>query len=228
MNSASRRIFRLDGIEIDTAQVCLKRDGQEQHVRQKTFQVLIYLLEQRPRLVTKNELIERIWQGTAVTDNALEQCLAEIRKVLGDDSRNPRFIKTVPRAGYRFIGSVEEVGDQPAMAAKTEAITDIPPKAEARIEPRPWFSRRSALILSAVALMAIAIPSVYVIRRRSASQPSLNMALPLDPNKRGVAVMFFDNESATADIDWLREGLADMIITDLSMSKNLAVLSRQQ
>jgi DNA-binding winged helix-turn-helix (wHTH) protein len=109
MNKRDHRIYRLDGIEIDTSQVCLKRDGQEQHVRQKTFQVLIYLLEQRQRLITKDELIEHIWPDTAVTDNTLEQCLAEIRRVLGDDSRHPRFVKTVPRAGYRFIGAVEEV-----------------------------------------------------------------------------------------------------------------------
>src|SRR6185295_12427297 len=108
MNTQSQRIYRLDGIEIDSGRMCLNRDGQEPHLRQKTFQVLLYLLEQRHRLITKDELIDHVWQDTAVTDNALEQCLAEIRKVLGDDSRNPRFIKTVPRAGYRFIATVEE------------------------------------------------------------------------------------------------------------------------
>ncbi|HKZ77041.1 MAG TPA: winged helix-turn-helix domain-containing protein [Pyrinomonadaceae bacterium] len=96
MNKHVPRIYRLDDIEIDTSQVCLKRDGKEQHVRQKTFQVLVYLLEQRQRVVSKHELIEAIWPDTAVTDNALEQCLAEIRKALGDDSRHPRFIKTIP------------------------------------------------------------------------------------------------------------------------------------
>src|SRR5205823_4740148 len=110
MNTQSQRLYRLDGVEIDTSRVCLKRDGEERHLRQQTFQVLVYLLEQRERLVTKDEVIAHVWHDTAVTDNALEQCLAEIRKVLGDDSRHPRFIKTIPRAGYRFIGKVEEVG----------------------------------------------------------------------------------------------------------------------
>ena len=64
MNEEHHRIYRLDGIEIDTSRVCLKRDGQEQHLRQKTFQVLIYLLEQRQRLITKDELIEPpMWSG---------------------------------------------------------------------------------------------------------------------------------------------------------------------
>lgn len=125
MNSQNHRIYRLDGIEIDTAQACLKRDGNEQHLRQQAFQVLIYLLENPQRLITKNELIEAIWQDTAVTDNALEQCLAEIRKVLGDDSRNPRFIKTVPRAGYRFIGPLEEVCLDPSEAVETKEVPAI-------------------------------------------------------------------------------------------------------
>src|SRR2546421_943632 len=109
MKTRSQRVYRLDDIEIDASRLSLKRDGEERHLRQQTFQVLIYLLEQRDRLVTKDELIEHVWHDTAVTDNALEQCLAEIRKVLGDDSRHPRFVKTIPRAGYRFIGEVEEV-----------------------------------------------------------------------------------------------------------------------
>src|SRR5438876_8683986 len=137
MNKHGQRIYRLDGIEIDTSQVCLRRNGQELHLRQKTFQVLIYLLEKRERLVTKDELITQLWQGAAVTDNTLEQCLAEIRKVLGDDSRHPRFVKTVPRSGYRFIGSVEEgCPDQPAKftssdfkserTVKDPSVGDIP------------------------------------------------------------------------------------------------------
>src|SRR5947209_15372085 len=120
MNADHRRIYRLDGIEIDPSQLCLRRDGQERHLRQKTFQVLIYLLEQRQRLITKNELIDRIWPDTAITDNTLEQCLAEIRKVLGDDSRHPRFVKTVPRAGYRFIGEVAESSHEESSPAIRE------------------------------------------------------------------------------------------------------------
>ena len=107
--SKRNHIYRLDGIEIDTAQACLKRDGKEQHVRNKTFQVLLYLIEHRQRLITKSELIESIWQDTAVTDNALVQSLAEIRKVLGDDSRQPRFIKTERGVGYYFDALVSLV-----------------------------------------------------------------------------------------------------------------------
>src|SRR5215471_8929727 len=146
------RIYLLDGFEIDAAQLCLRRNGEEQHLRSKTFQVLLYLLEERNRLVTKNELIERIWPDTSVTDNTLEQCLAEIRRVLGDNSRQPRFIKTIPRAGYRFIGADEEInGNRAALADKSLAasLPDTPHETPAP-ETRSRISSRSILIGSAV------------------------------------------------------------------------------
>jgi tetratricopeptide (TPR) repeat protein/DNA-binding winged helix-turn-helix (wHTH) protein len=233
----SLRIYRLDGIEIDTSQVCLKRNGQEQHVRQKTFQVLIYLLEHRQRLVTKDELIEHIWQGMAVTDNTLEQCLAEIRKVIGDDSRQPRFIRTIPRTGYRFIAPVDEVApdqlsDRPSLPVNLESNISgfsYDKTHSLVLKPGRWYGRRFAVILGVLLLAAVCVAAFYVLRRRSfASASPLNVTLGGETGKRAVAVMFFENESSSADIDWLREGLADMLITDLAQSKNLVVLSRQQ
>ena len=225
------RIYLLDGFEIDAAQLCLRRNGEEQHLRSKTFQVLLYLLEQRNRLVTKNELIERIWPDTSVTDNTLEQCLAEIRRVLGDNSRQPRFIKTIPRAGYRFIGAVEEVNGKPTGLADKSlaALTPDTPRKTPAQETRSRISSRSILIGSAVLMVALAAIGVWYLKRSSSTKASLvNTTLTQDPTRRPVAVMFFDNESGNADLDWLREGLSDMIITDLSRSNKLAVLSRQQ
>ncbi len=236
MNGQNHHIYRLDGIEIDTSQVCLRQGGHEQHVRQKTFQVLIYLLENRLRVVSKDELIDQIWQGAAVTDNTLEQCLFEIRKVLGDDSRHPRFIKTVPRSGYRFIGLVEEVsfehaGKQLAPVARTSfesnETTSRIRADNVRSQTLLFHTRRPVAILVVVILIASITLGFYLIRRRISAAP-VSFTLRQEAGKRSIAVMFFDNQSGTADLDWLREGLADMIITDLSRSKNLTVLSRQQ
>lgn len=229
MSSRGPRIYRLDGVEIDTSQLCLKRDGKEEHLRQKTFQVLVYLLERRERLITKDELIERIWEGAAVTDNVLEQCMAQIRKVLRDDSRHPRFIKTVPRAGYRIIGEVEEIDSSTSWKSSTPGtpIMSSVGGERPRTEIKNWPTGRYVLMLGVIVVIGISVVAVYFIRKRSADS-GVAITLSQDPTKRAVAVMFFDNGSGNADLDWLREGLADMIITDLSRSNNLAVLSRQQ
>ncbi|HEX3083815.1 MAG TPA: tetratricopeptide repeat protein [Pyrinomonadaceae bacterium] len=235
MNGQTHRIYRLDGIEIDTSRVCLKRDGQEQHVRQKSFQVLMYLLEHRDRLVTKNELVDEIWAAAAVTDNTLEQCLADIRKVLRDNSRNPLFIKTIRGVGYRFIGAVEELEPAPAKGVRTNHQATVAPAPagdpvipDVRLTTPRWFRQRWLFTLSVIGLIAIAIVTIILVRKRNVGDSLVSMTLPQDPSRRPVAVMFFENESGNADLDWLREGLPDMIITELSRSKTLAVLSRQQ
>ena len=66
MSGPVNRIYRIDDIEVDTERRCVRRQGEELHLRHKTFQVLLYLLEQRHRLVSKEELWENIWEGTAV------------------------------------------------------------------------------------------------------------------------------------------------------------------
>src|SRR5438270_12632742 len=117
----SGQIYRFAGIEVDTSQGCVRCNGEERHLRQQTFQMLVYLLEKRQHLVTKEELLQTIWNGTAVTDDALVQCVMDIRRALGDDSRRPRFIKTVPKLGYRFIGEFEPIAEPAALNGKEGA-----------------------------------------------------------------------------------------------------------
>ena len=102
------QVYRCEDVEIDPSLGCLKRGGLEQHLRQQSFHLLVYMIERRQRLISKEELIEKFWQGAAVTDNAVVQCIKEIRKVLGDDPHEPRFIRTIHKIGYRFIANVVE------------------------------------------------------------------------------------------------------------------------
>jgi tetratricopeptide (TPR) repeat protein/DNA-binding winged helix-turn-helix (wHTH) protein len=229
MNTQGQRVYRLESVEIDASRLSVQRDGVERHLRPQPFQVLIYLLEQRARLVSQNELMTHVWGETTVTSNALEQCLAEIRKVLGDDSRHPRFIRTVPRAGYRFIGKVEEVNADESVAKDVAQIeVNSRPVADAISKPSVWFSKR-ALAWAAIILVGVTVTTIYLIQRRRLQQRLLTeVTLPETAGKRSVAVIFFDNQSGSADLDWLREGLTDMLITGLSRSKNLTILSRQQ
>jgi tetratricopeptide (TPR) repeat protein/DNA-binding winged helix-turn-helix (wHTH) protein len=221
-----QHIYRVDDIEIDPSSVCLKRAGKEVHLRQKTFQVLNYLVEHRDRLVTKEELISAIWPDTAVTDNTLDQSLAEIRRALGDDSRSPRFIKTVPRAGYRFIGLVEEI----QTSDKTAVLSDEPHEVESKPVARARSSFKRPWVIGGAVIIALGlvVGTVVFVRQRNASTRLTGTTLPQDPSRQSVAVMFFENRSGNEDLDWLREGLADMVITGLSRSKKVTVLSRQQ
>ena len=248
MNPSPKQVYRIADAEVDTLSGCLRRDGEECRLREQSLQVFLYLIEHRERPVTKEELMETVWRGTAVTDDALVQCIVEIRKALGDDSRHSRFIKTIPKIGYRFIGPVEDNEERSLVAVETEEVTSFRVEfeeelieqevlvASAPAKPltlpgaviaRP---RRTALVaaVALILLAAIALP-IYLHQKTLADRQELaEVTLPQVAGKRPVAVMFFDNQSQSAELDWLREGLADMLITDLSRSAKLTVLNRQQ
>ena len=143
---SGKPIYRFEDVEIDASRCSITRSGQEQHLRQQTFQVLLYLLERRQRLVTKEELIENVWHGIAVTDNALVQCIGDIRRTLGDDSRHPRFVRTFPKLGYHFIAAVQEVYPNGSASIQSEEVTRLRVEREDKLgdEPKP----RTGLIAS--------------------------------------------------------------------------------
>jgi tetratricopeptide (TPR) repeat protein/DNA-binding winged helix-turn-helix (wHTH) protein/TolB-like protein len=233
----NKAIYRFEELEVNCSQGCLKRGGSEQYVRQQSFQVLLYLLEQRHRLVTKEELIGNFWQHTAVTDNAIVQCIADVRKVLGDDSRHPRFVKTVPKVGYRFIGCVEEEYPkefQPAQLGEIQWVTESRDSnqastlAEAQQAARAGNSKQWRGKAIAFLALTAAVSIVCFVALRYWNAKRVDLTLPRIPGRKAVAVMYFEDQSGRPDLSWLREGLADMFITNLSQSGKLTVLSRQQ
>ena len=117
-------IYRVNNLDVDSGRGCILRDGQEVPLKPKAFRVLVHLLKERHRLVSKEELLELFWTDTAVTDEALTQCIARLRRVLGDDPKNPTYLKTIPRMGYRFVGEVQEI------LPGVSAIPAVPPPAE--------------------------------------------------------------------------------------------------
>lgn len=86
----------------------LREGGTAVHLSPKAFDLLQLLLEQRPEVVRKADVHQRIWPGTFVHDANLNVVVAEIRRVLGDDHKRPRFVRTVHRVGYAFCGTAVE------------------------------------------------------------------------------------------------------------------------
>src|SRR5262249_28695154 len=88
---------------LDEARYELRRAGAVVAVEPKVFQVLVYLIEHRERIVSRDELLEHCWPDTFVSDAALTQCLARVRKAVGEQRGGPLLIKTVHGYGYRFV-----------------------------------------------------------------------------------------------------------------------------
>ncbi len=106
-------VFRFGDFVLDGSQRRLLRSGEDVYLPPKTFELLLHLLQNRGRVLTKDELLEAVWPDVNVVENTLAQRIREIREALGDGAHGARFIKTVPRVGYQFIA---ELDDKPAGA----------------------------------------------------------------------------------------------------------------
>ena len=106
---------------LDTETRQLLRDASELHLSPKAFELLWSLVEHRPRVCDKNELLTRIWPDTYVVDANLNVLIGEIRKVLEDSAKQPRFIRTVHGVGYAFCGTAADAKPDAKLDAKDEA-----------------------------------------------------------------------------------------------------------
>ena len=113
----------------DLAERRVWQASQELFLRPKAFAVLHYLLERPGQFVTKRELLEAVWPRTYVNDGVVKVCIRELRKVLGDDVRTPRYIETVYRRGYRFIA--------PVQVETTDGRPQAPPLSPQVSRPQP-------------------------------------------------------------------------------------------
>ena len=109
-----RLMFADFSLDTDTRQ--LLRSGEEIHLSPKALDLLTILVEERPKAIAKNELVERLWPNTFVTEGNLSVLIAEIRRALGDSARAAKFVRTVQRFGYAFIGKVEAQIDRDSEA----------------------------------------------------------------------------------------------------------------
>src|SRR2546423_14922874 len=113
-------VYRFDNFYLDGGNRRLLRDGQAVALNSKYLDVLLLLVSRCGQLVEKASIFEEIWSGVFVTDAALTQCIKDIRKQLGDDAADPRYIKTVPKHGYVFIGEVTALATDEARPATAD------------------------------------------------------------------------------------------------------------
>ena len=119
------------GMELDAARFELRRNGTPVPMEPQAFDVLVYLVQHRDRVVAKEELMDQIWGGRFVSETAVTSRIKQIRRALGDDGRVQNLIKTSHGRGYRFVAEVREVHDHrqatpPATLERSRCATPPP------------------------------------------------------------------------------------------------------
>jgi DNA-binding winged helix-turn-helix (wHTH) protein len=115
--------YRFGDCVLDTALYALERQGQAMRLSRRVFRVLVYLLEQRHRVVSRDELFAQIWGEQFVSDAALESCIKQVRQAVGDSGRAQRLIRTQHGYGYRFVAEVIAEAEAGQEAGQTDALS---------------------------------------------------------------------------------------------------------
>ena len=174
----------------------LARKGEPVALEPQALLLLEFLLANRDRIVTKQELIDNIWAGNAITDAALNTRIRAVRRALGDTAASAKFIKTFPKRGFQFVAPVIEAGTQGKPAAKP--------------------SLRWMLVVGGFA--AVVIASILLLL-------PVHRSTVLETETPSLAVVRFDNLGGENALQYFVDGLTDDLIAHLSRNRELFVVS---
>jgi len=163
--------YRVDNCTIDTALFRISSDGRDVPAEPKVFDLLVYLLRHRDRVISRDELFREVWGGRNVTDATLSNHVKSARKILGDDGEQQRAILTVRGRGYQLIAPVEEIA--PERGAEPSA-SEPPPTGHRRTDAggRPARRMHVPLIGSVLVLLVAAAAVMWTSQRPGADVAS--------------------------------------------------------
>jgi len=247
ISTNEQKKFSLGEFELEPEKRLLTLEGKPVRLAHRPFHVLLYLIENRDRMVSKKELLDKFWDGHNVYEVALSKCIGAIRKALGDKLDEPRFIETRWAEGYRYIGEFEEnqtqvvMGNgakshdlnvviettlQPNISSASGTITEIQsPAVTEKVSFKQLIYDKAKLrpILSMALLCGLVALTVSVVWFRwGRSTPTNTQSASI----RAVAVLPLKNLTGDIEQDFLADGMTESLISSLSKIDGLKVISR--
>lgn len=199
MNSATDKsglLYRFGEFSLDPGRGALQKAGEDIKLRPKSFELLLYLVERHSKLISKNQLLDAVWGPAVVTDDAVTQCVVDIRRALGD--RDQVMLRTVPRRGYIF--------DVPVVQSSRE------------LPASPRRPRRHSMSRVAGAVIALLLAGVVYWWPGAPSEET--------PARPSIAVMPFLDLSPDKDQEYFADGISEELLNLLARIPELKVIAR--
>ena len=195
--------YRFAEFELDLSQQELRRLGKSVHIEPQVFDLIVHLVRNHDRIVSKDELIDTVWNGRIISEAALSSRINGARRALGDNGTDQLFIRTLHKRGFRFIGDVQAVS---APEADAEAAPLVPDQRASPVEPPARVSVSSEV---------------------SRLDDIVSESVKAEANTRpSIAVLPFGNMSDDPENDYFSYGLTEDIIRLLARNRWLSVISR--
>jgi len=223
---------------IHFSQRTLLRDGEPVSLAPLVFDCIAYLIQHRDRAVGRDELVAAVWGKVSVSDAALGKTILTARRAIGDDGENQRFLRTVPRFGYRWTAQTQVVDDAGESAPPPEIATAVDnptndkgiaaaaaagtASADTARRVRPATTALAGVAALALVLVALAYFAPWR-QAKTGAEPALEPPVAAADRPVGVIAVLPADVMASSEDAWLRLGLMDIIATRLGTT-GLAVL----
>ncbi|HEU5403885.1 MAG TPA: tetratricopeptide repeat protein [Terriglobales bacterium] len=216
----SEHVIRFGVFELDVSAGELRKRGVRLSIQGLPLQILSILTANPGTVVTREELRNRLWPANRFVDfdHSIRNAVARLREALEDSAETPRYVETLPRRGYRFIGPIESSHRSPsALAAQADGTSQ--PIADGTSQPinvTPRSSKQVLALIAAGAIIAVGALTAFFWSRPTASSPTI----------RSLAVLPLKNLSGDPSQDYLADGMTEDLIGQLTNIRNLRVISR--
>ncbi|MEP7245262.1 MAG: winged helix-turn-helix domain-containing protein [Gammaproteobacteria bacterium] len=196
----------------------MSREGEVVRLEARTLRLLLCLAQHAGQVVSIDALLDQVWSGAVVTPDSVYQAVASLRRMLGDDARQPAYIATVPRLGYRMVASVSAWEEQPVAAPPIAApLHDEAPVVGASAERKPRSPRQPLLLLGATLCFVLAVGAFLLYGG------ALNSAARSAPAKSVAVLPFLDLTTQEMNEEYFADGMTEELIDRLSRIPGLRV-----
>ena len=205
---------RFDCYEVDLPAGQLYKHGIKISLRDKSFQVLVALLDHPGEVVTRENLRQQLWRQEVFVDfdNNLNTAIARLREALGDSAEHPRYVETLPKRGYRFIGAV---AGPAALETAPLLRPPEPPVTTPETLPRWRYRRHVVLFGAGLAVLFVLVLALKVGTIRDLSRKLIS-ARTTPTRIQSLAVLPFENLTGSEKQEYLSDGLTEEIITEVA------------
>ena len=202
----------------------------EVRLRPQAFRMLEALIGQAPRIVSQEELIERVWGVEHLSPASVKQAVSEVRQALGDDPGRPAIIETVPRRGYRFIAPLREIAE--AVAPRPAAPNPPkPPELSTRpitVQNPPPRRPASRLVTAAAVPLLVGLSALALVQRPTFPPKAPARVAATVAARPAVAVLGFQNLSGDPKEDWISGALAEILGFELAAPGKVRLIPAEE
>lgn len=211
-------IYTFNNVELDTEKFSVLASGKEISVEPQVFNLILFLIENSNKIVSREELLDHVWQGRVVSDTSINNNIKTARKVLGDNGSSQQVIKTIHSRGYQFVAEVNSKGSSTNLSKSTSQSNQI----------YYYLSVTIAILILVLVYFGFnsqlnVAPSISPSNSQNSIENESKKVLP--KTQKLIAILPFANTKPDPDTDYLGYALSSQIISDMNYLEEYAIIS---